>query len=292
MPTTGTLFLPDRLHIAVCSALAALTLALVFISASLAEKRFWADWQESGNLRRPNYAERIYPENFFRIRANIWSNLAYVAVCFYALAFARHDRRRPRAPLAGYLVQTRRSAPLRLDLHLARRGQRDVSRLPHALRAIARCCLDVWRIDRVHRDQPRSLAARDRLGRDRPPLPTWPFFGGLVVIARTLLFRYKWSMSATNVLSTLILSGTVLGILDRFHLMRRMAMRWAFAFVAALVAGITCRQLDVAGRFSGPDAWLQGHAHWHVLTAASLGCTYLYYRSEVLRPPPAPPPPS
>jgi len=113
-----------------------------------------------------------------------------------------------------------------------------------------------------------------------------------VVIARTLLFRYKWSMSATNVLSTLILSGTVLGILDRFHPMRRMAMRWAFAFVAALVAGTTCRQLDVAGRFSGPDAWLQGHALWHVLTAASLGCTYLYYRSEVLRPPPALPPPS
>jgi len=54
VPTTGTLFLPDRLHIAVCSALAALTLALVFISTSLAEKRFWADWQESGNLRRPN----------------------------------------------------------------------------------------------------------------------------------------------------------------------------------------------------------------------------------------------
>ncbi len=41
-----------------------------------------------------------------------------------------------------------------------------------------------------------------------------------------------------------------------------------------------CRQVDVAGRFTGPDAWLQGHSLWHLLTSVSLACMYLYYRSE------------
>jgi hypothetical protein len=58
-------------------------------------------------------------------------------------------------------------------------------------------------------------------------------------------------------------------------------VRWLVFSSAALVAGIVCRQVDVAGRFSGPDSWLQGHALWHVLTSLSLGCMYFYYRSEV-----------
>ena len=46
-----------------------------------------------------------------------------------------------------------------------------------------------------------------------------------------------------------------------------------------IVENIT--QLDIAGRFTGPDAWLQGHSLWHLFTSLSLGCMYLYYRSEV-----------
>ena len=41
-----------------------------------------------------------------------------------------------------------------------------------------------------------------------------------------------------------------------------------------------CRELDVAARFTGPDAWLRGHALGHILTALCLGCMDLYYRSE------------
>jgi hypothetical protein len=48
----------------------------------------------------------------------------------------------------------------------------------------------------------------------------------------------------------------------------------------ALVTAVICRQLDIAGRFTGPDTWLQGHALWHILTSLSLGCIYLYSRSE------------
>ena len=70
-------------------------------------------------------------------------------------------------------------------------------------------------------------------------------------------------------------------LLDRFRSSRKLDARWLAWSFAALVAAVICRQLDLAGRFTGPDAWLQGHALWHVLTSLSLGCTYLYYRSEV-----------
>jgi hypothetical protein len=50
--------------------------------------------------------------------------------------------------------------------------------------------------------------------------------------------------------------------------------------LAALVAARICWVMDVAGKFSGPDTWLQGHAVWHLLTALSLAAIYLYYRSE------------
>ena len=116
------------------------------------------------------------------------------------------------------------------------------------------------------------------------PRATWPVFAALAVITTTLLYVYKWSMSANHVLTTLILSVTILTLLDRFHPMRRMSLRWAVLSVLALVAAVTCRQLDIAGRFSGPDAWFQGHAVWHVLTALSIGCTYLYYRSDMVPP--------
>jgi hypothetical protein len=59
-----------------------------------------------------------------------------------------------------------------------------------------------------------------------------------------------------------------------------MQIRWASLGLASLFIAVACRELDVAGRFSGPTAWYQGHAIWHLLTAAALGCMFLYYRSE------------
>jgi hypothetical protein len=47
------------------------------------------------------------------------------------------------------------------------------------------------------------------------------------------------------------------------------------------MAARICWLLDVAGKFSGPDAWLQGHAVWHLLAGLSLASMYLFYRSEV-----------
>jgi predicted membrane channel-forming protein YqfA (hemolysin III family) len=88
-------------------------------------------------------------------------------------------------------------------------------------------------------------------------------------------------MSSLVVLCTLIATVGLFAALDRFQASRKLDVRWVGWSCAALVAAVICRQLDVAGRFTGPDAWLQGHALWHLLTSLSLACMYFYYRSEV-----------
>jgi hypothetical protein len=50
----------------------------------------------------------------------------------------------------------------------------------------------------------------------------------------------------------------------------------------ALLAARIGWVLHVAERFSSPDAWLPGHAVWHLLTALSLASIYSYYRLEAL----------
>ena len=121
-------------------------------------------------------------------------------------------------------------------------------------------------------------------GGHRRSLATWPIWIALVVIVSVLLFLYKWSMSSLNVLSTLIACVALCAVLDRFRGRRKLDVRWLGWSSTALIAAVICRQLDVAGRFTGPDAWLQGHALWHLLTSLSLGCIYFYHRSEVITP--------
>ena len=89
-------------------------------------------------------------------------------------------------------------------------------------------------------------------------------------------------MSSAYVLSTLIVLVGLFGVIDRFSKVSSLNTAWLIAANVTLVVGVVCRQLDVAGRFSSPDAWYQGHAFWHVFTGLSLGCQYLYYRSERL----------
>ena len=264
-------------------ALLALILTLAGIARTYDSQRIWDGWRESGNLRRPNYAEKVYFDHVLRTRANTWSNFAYVAVGFYGLAFGWRDLRRPHAAPAGYLVQTPALSFLFgaaccalgagsgfFHASLTRVGQQlDVASMYGPLLTFLAIGVGRW------------LPAINLGGARRA---TWPAFAALALITTVVLYIYKWSMSANHVLTTLILSVTILTLLDRFHPMRRMSPRWGVLSVLALVAAVTCRQLDIAGRFSGPDAWFQGHAVWHVLTALSIGCTYLYYRSDMVPP--------
>jgi len=288
-PTTGDervgTRLPTWVHGFAWGAILLATLALVGLSRIGQDRNVWEGWRESRELRHPGYAERVHINEVFRTRANTWSNLAFVLVGLYGVALGWHDLRHPSLGRAGYLVRT---PALSLAFGLAccylgagsglfhasltRFGQQlDVAAMYAPLLVLIAVSMGRW-------------IPCLPLGAHRRNLPAWPIWIALVVVASVLLFLYKWSMSSLNVLSTLIAIVSLCAVLDRFQTSRKLDVRWLCWSGTALIAAVICRQLDIAGRFTGPDAWLQGHAVWHLLTSLSLGCMYFYHRSEVTTP--------
>lgn len=273
--------LPWRIHLLAWGALLALGLVLFGISRHYQDRNIWRDWTEARGFRNSNYAERVYADHVFRTKANTWSNLAYVLVGFYVLALGAYDRRRGARQSGGFVADTPAMSFLfglaccylgfgsgLFHASLTRWGQQiDVASMYAPLLAGIALHLGRW-------------LGESRSRRGLPAMSSWPVLTGIVVVTSFLLYRYKWSMSANLVLTTLIVITALGGVLDRIFSRRPLPFRWLGWSTAALVAAVTCRQLDVAGKFSGPDSWLQGHAFWHVLTAASLACLYAYHRSE------------
>ena len=272
---------PKWIHAGAWGGILALVLLLIGVSHYYDGRNVWSGWTEARELRRPGYAERIYPDDFLRTRANSWSNLAYVLVGFYALGLACHDRRHNPANTGGYLVSTPPMSFLfgvaccylgfgsgLFHASLTRWGQQlDVAAMYAPLLALIAINLAGW--------MPRIKIRGGEGG-----FPTWPILAVLVLVASFLLYYYKWSMSSVKVLSNLILSVTVLSLLEEFIRRRRKTFWWLILSFATLVGARVCWELDVAKKFSGPDACLQGHAVWHLLSALSLGCLYFYYRAE------------
>jgi hypothetical protein len=281
-PDSSAIAQPVGIHESVLGAMLLFILLLSVISSAFQGQNVWSGWPESAELRHPAYAERVHVEDVFRTHANTWSNLAYVLVGLYAIAFGWRDRRRKCTADGSCLAHTPQLSLLfgvaccylgvgsgLFHASLTRWGQQlDVAAMYSPLLVLIAINAGRW------------LPAVKWSERGRV-FPTWPALAGLVLIASFLLHRYKWSMRSGVVLPGLILAVAAFALLDQFQQRRRMAVRWLALSLVALVAAVTCRQLDVAHRFSGPDAWLQGHALWHILTSLSLACMYLYYRSEM-----------
>jgi hypothetical protein len=263
----------------------ALVLGAVLLAAAASEgKSPWEGWEEGRDLRSPGYAERVRIDRPIRTRANTLSNLAYVTVGLYACVLALADRRRARqggAPPAGTLVAHPALSALfglacvwlglasgLFHASLSRAGQRlDVAAMPLPLVAVLLVALI--------RILPRHLGPRG----EGPA--TVPLLVALALVAEWALWRWKWSIPGMPVLAGAIGAVFVTAVLEQILLPRRFDARWLAAAVVLLVAAWACRESDVAGTFPvGPDAWLQGHAVWHVLTAGALMAIYLHERSE------------
>jgi hypothetical protein len=281
---------PNWIHIKVWSILAGIGLLLVVLQGLMAGQDPWRGWTPSSELTNSKYAEAIQATELFRTRANTWSNLAYVAVGLYAIGLGLEDRRNAGPQGAGYL---RRAPPMSIlfgvaccylgfssglfHASLTRWGQQlDVG----SMYAPLLCCIAI----NLGRYTPEHLPKSSMVSTG-PIIPTWSILALGVISISYLLYHYKWSMSAGQVLPLHIAIVTLFAIADWIPQplglrTGRMQIRWASLGLASLFIAVACRELDVAGRFSGPTAWYQGHAIWHLLTAAALGCMFLYYRSE------------
>ena len=260
----------------------------VLLAAAAAEGRGpWEEWDEGRELRRPGYAERVWPNRPIRTRANTFSNLAYMTVGLYACGLALSDRRRarlagPDASAGNVVVATPALSALfgvsclwlgfssgLFHASLTRAGQRlDVAAMyPPLLSLLAIAAA---------RALPARIGRRFGAG-----VPMWGVLAAAVVVAEIALWRWKWSMSATTVLSTLIAAMAGVTVAEHLRWPGRFRSAWLGWGACLLAAGIACRQSDVARSFPvGPESWLQGHALWHVLTAAALATLYLHERSE------------
>ena len=266
---------PLKMHLIVWGVFALLCLTLLLLFMQYREVNVWEHWRESGGLRNPSYSERIYESSIFRTRANTWSNMAFVLVGLYAIALAYLDRKQTGMHTGNYLRSTP-AMSLLFGVGCCYLGF--ASGLMHA-------SLTRWgqQLDVASMYAPLLALIAINIGRYRPRFtekgpPTWPLLIVIAVVISSLLYVYKWQMSSVQVLSTLILQVGAFCILD-LVLRSPLKARWYLLSFLALALAIYCRQTDVRGEFTGPDAWLQGHAIWHVLCAVCLGCIYLYYRS-------------
>jgi hypothetical protein len=266
--------LSPGIHAFTWGGLLALVLPLAWISNRYQDQNVWQNWTESQEFRKPSYTEAVHSADLFRTQANTWSNLAYVLVGFYCIALGMHDRAHASTSECNYIVDT---PAMSILMGVACCYLGIGSGLFHA-------SLTRWgqQLDVGAMYAPLLVCIAINWGRYLPR--AWRLSADVVLIA-ALLYHYKWSMSSSQVLPLHILTVIAFAIADSIPLPRglhrsRLKKRWLLIAFVSLALAITFRQLDVAGRFGTPDTFLQGHALWHLLTAASLGAMYLYYRSE------------
>ena len=282
-----------RLHAIPFGCLIVFIALLAWISESYQGQNIWKDWVPSHDLTNSNYSERIQSSDLFRTRSNTWSNLAYVLVGLYCFAYAWNDLQSSNNKGRNYLIDTPAmsflfgTACIYLGIgsglfhaSLTRWGQQlDVGSMYAPLLAciainIGRYVpfLPNWRFD------PKPVDSC---------IATWPLLIVGVITMSYLLYRYKWSMSATQVLPMHIAIVAAFAIVDCIPLeqnveYRKQRLGWFLLALLSLIVAVLCRQLDVAKQFSSPESWFQGHAIWHLLTSVSLGSLYLGYRCEFI----------
>lgn len=278
---------PMWVHAAAWGSFALPTLASIVLFYAYRDGDIWAKWLGANEAatRWPtgietHFAERIYGASIFRTPANTLSNLAYVLVGLYILAYTLYDFRRPTSRQDPYAV--RRPALMAyfgftclllgfgsgyMHASLSSNGHwYDLLGMYGSLVAIVALHWGRWFPDL-------------RLGSFRLPSPFILIPAAMAVTYYLALndgpFGYRRIMVA--LFATIMMSFCV----DIASRRTRIEHRWHILALLAFIVAFAIWNLTNAGRFSGPEAWLQGHAVWHVLTGVSLGCMAILYRSEI-----------
>ena len=83
-----------------------------------------------------------------------------------------------------------------------------------------------------------------------------------------------------TIMVALVLFTVLGGVLDTLWRVASQRIVWHGVAFVSLAAAYAIWRLDVARQFAPPESWFQGHALWHVLTAVTLGCMAIVYRTE------------
>lgn len=281
---------PRWVHAAAWGSFALATLACVALFYAYRVGDIWATWLGATNSaakwpmgNETHFAERIYGVSIFRTPSNTLSNLGYVLVGLYILAYVAYDARRSTSPKDPYAV--RRPALMAyfgftclllgfgsgyMHASLTSNGHwYDLLGMYGSLVAIIALHWGRWFPDL-------------RLGSFRLPSP-------VILIPAAVGTTYYLALNDGPFGNKQIMAGLISTIIASFgvDLLRqrtRIEHRWHILSIVSFFVAFAIWNLTNAGRFAGPEAWLQGHAVWHVLTGVSLGCMAILYRSEIVLP--------
>ena len=88
-----------------------------------------------------------------------------------------------------------------------------------------------------------------------------------------------WPDARRYVFGVLIVAALILEAISHHRKLTTLQAKWLIAALGVYVVAQVIWMLDLNHIVCDPTSVLQGHAVWHVLTAASAGLLYLYYQS-------------
>jgi len=256
-------------HVAVwCVTGWALTI-LAALSAVYDDANIWGHWKPAEELFRGLYAEPIHENSILRTQVNTWSNAAFLLTGLYIFALGVMDWRS-------------RSHTNFLSAHPGFSFAYSAACIGLALgSAFFHASLTRWG---QHADvammyaPPLVLVALNAARYGHRSVASWlrPLEASVVLAGSSWLALtvFKWSVSSVVALSVLIGALMVFALADCLD--RRVSVRPRLIVLAgaAFVAGLVFQWLDMARIVT------EGHALWHVCSAASLWWAYQYQRTE------------
>lgn len=276
---------PFWVHVLAWGAFAVVTLGTVALYYAYRDTDVWLQWLGSDGAQRwpqgteTHFNERIYALSIFRTPSNTFSNLGYVFVGLYILAYALWDFRRTKRDDAPYAVRQPAlmayfgwaccllgfgSAYMHASL-TGVGGWWDIFAMFGSLVAMIALHWGRW-------------VPTVSLGRFR--VPAWP-----VLIAVALPVSYQLAELHGRFSDIQIMTGLITTIIVSFGIdiargRTRIEHRWHMLAALSFAFAFGIWNLTNANRFTNPDVWYQGHAIWHILTACSLGFMAILYRTE------------
>lgn len=245
---------------------------------------WWISWKQAGG-NAFQYCEFNLLESIVRQPANTWSNLGYllVSLLIFTVAFSDYRLLPGRRQSENFLVRYPLfSVFYALTVFYLFLG----SFLFHASLTEWFQKLDqtamyflVWLVlmFNFYKMLPR-ITFRLR------SVSTHPLFMGLFLLGCFLIYRYAFAYNINFLFPAMVLIGLSTGILYlQFFNGKNWMLRYLSSSLVLLLLAAGIWLLDRHHILCDPNSFLQGHAIWHILTAASILLVYMYYRSGTVQ---------
>ena len=259
------------------------TLALVSVYHSYQHIDLWSSMPEAGG-NAFHFCEANRMDEAIRQPSNTWSNLGYLLVALFALTLAVHDyKNKERRSSGNFLVMYPFFSVLyglsclylfigsfMYHASLTMLFQKlDQTGLYSVIGMIL--ILNIYKINPYHyrRGEWKNSHVFAKL---------------LVIIFNIAFFKWLWKFNI-NILVPVMLIFT---FITAIYYIKRVSntdyfINYMYAAFFILFAAGSIWMIDREGVACNPQSAIQGHALWHVLTAASMFFIYLYYRSGTLK---------